>query len=380
MRRRAVDTGRTLAIAGRIVRQFRRDPRTLALIVIVPALVLSLLGYLLRNTSNSVSLAVVDTESTEGPVLSLLERSSAQAGWDLRVLSTEDEALAAVRAGDVDGALVLRTPAPDGTTAPDIALVLQGSNPQKSQAINRLVSQVATFAGLLSAMQPATSSPVGTPSSIPVETSYVHGGPQFDALDYQAPPLIGFFAFFFVFLLTAVSFLRERTGGTLERLMVTPARRAELVLGYMLGFSVLAIVQAVVILLVALFVLDINYVGNLGIVFLLVIALTVAGANLGIFLSTFARNELQAIQFIPLVIVPQGLLTGVIWSIESMPGWLQGVAHALPLTYSNQALRGVMLDGQSLASGDLLLNLGVLLTFAAFFIVLGSLTLRRQMG
>ena len=372
-----MDVSRTLAIAVRIVRQFRRDPRTLALIVVVPVLVLSLVGYLLRNTSNSVSLAVVDEEKTPGPILTLLERAAGQAEWDLRILRSEDEALAAVKSGDVDGVVIIRPGASDGTTTPEIALVLQGSNPQKSMGISRLVSQVASFASILSLSGVAATPPAGAASPLQIETSYVHGGPQFDTLDYQAPPLIGFFAFLFVFLLTAVSFLRERTGGTLERLMVTPARRAELVVGYMLGFSVLAILQSVIILLVALFILNINYVGHLAIVFLLVITLTVSGVNLGIFLSTFARNELQAIQFIPLVIVPQGLLTGVIWSIESMPRWLQGVAHALPLTYSNQALRGVMLDGQGLTSGDLLLNFGVLLAFAAFFVVLSSLTLRR---
>jgi ABC-2 type transport system permease protein len=235
------------------------------------------------------------------------------------------------------------------------------------------------LAGLSSLTQPPESPPVSEGAAGQVETLYVHGGPQFDTVDFQAPPLIGFFAFFFVFLLTAVSFLRERTGGTLERLMVTPARRAEVVLGYMLGFGVLAVVQAVIILLVALLVLDINYVGNLGLVFLLVITLTVAAVNLGIFLSTFARNELQAIQFIPLVIVPQGLLSGVVWSIESMPRWLQAVAQAMPLTYSNQALRGVMLEAQGLGSGELLRNFGVLLAFAAFFVLLSSLTLRRRM-
>ena len=371
-----MDAGRTVAIAVRIVRQFRRDPRTLALIVIVPALVLSLLGYLLRNTGNNISLSVVDEESTAGPALTLLERAAGQAGWDVRVESSEDEALEEVRSGHADAALVVR-PSSDGASPPEMSLILQGSNPQKSQAIIRFVSQMAYFSTFLSDAQPSGSPPAGTSPTI--ATTYLHGGPEFDALDFQAPPLIGFFAFFFVFLLTTVSFLRERTGGTLERLMITPARRTELVLGYMLGFSVLAILQAIIILVVALFVLDVNYVGNLGIVFLLVIALTIAGANLGIFLSTFARNELQAIQFIPLVIVPQGLLTGVIWSIESMPRWLQGVAHALPLTYSNQALRGVMLDGQGLASGPLLLNLGVLVAFIAFFIILSSLTLRRQM-
>jgi len=374
-----VDKGRTWAIALRIVRQFRRDPRTLALIIVVPALVLSLVGYLLRSTENSVSLAAVDETSAPGLVISLLERALGQAGWSLRVVSTEEEALAAVKAGDVDGAVILRAADSEGTAPPRVELILEGSNPQKSQAVSRLVSQVVMFAGLLSLTQPPEAPLAGEGATPQVETVYVHGGPQFDTVDYQAPPLIGFFAFFFVFLLTAVSFLRERTGGTLERLMVTPARRAELVLGYMLGFGVLAVLQAVIILLVALVVLDINYVGNLGLVFLLVITLTVAAVNLGIFLSTFARNELQAIQFIPLVIVPQGLLSGVVWSIESMPRWLQGVAHAMPLTYSNEALRGVMLEAQGLGSGELLRNFGVLLVFATFFVLLSSLTLRRRM-
>ncbi len=374
-----MDKGRTWAIALRIVRQFRRDPRTLALIIVVPALVLSLVGYLLRSTENSVSLAAVDETSAPGSVISLLERALGQAGWSLRVVSTEEEALAAVKAGDMDGVVILRAADSEGTAPPRVELVLEGSNPQKSQAVSRLVSQVVMFAGLLSLTQPPEAPPAGEGATPQVETVYVHGGPQFDTVDYQAPPLIGFFAFFFVFLLTAVSFLRERTGGTLERLMVTPARRAELVLGYMLGFGVLAVLQAVIILLVALVVLDINYVGNLGLVFLLVITLTVAAVNLGIFLSTFARNELQAIQFIPLVIVPQGLLSGVVWSIESMPRWLQGVAHAMPLTYSNEALRGVMLEAQGLGSGELLRNFGVLLVFATFFVLLSSLTLRRRM-
>jgi ABC-2 type transport system permease protein len=374
-----VDRGRTWAIALRIIRQFRRDRRTLALVVIVPVLVLSLVGYLLRSTETSASLAVVDETSASGFIPALLQRSLGEMGWDLRTMSTEEEAIEAVEAGDVDGAILLTMGEGGETMGPRVELVLEGTNPQKSQAIRRLVSQMLTLASVspqANLPEPASGSEV---ASGQLETRYVHGGPQFDTVDFQAPPLIGFFAFFFVFLLTAVSFLRERTGGTLERLMATPAGRAELVLGYMLGFGALAVLQALVILLVALFVLDIDYVGNLGLVFLLVITLTVAGVNLGIFLSTYARNELQAIQFIPLVIVPQGLLSGVIWSIESMPRWLQGVAHALPLTYSNQALRGVMLEAQGLASSEFLLNFGVLIAFAVLFILLSTLTLRQRL-
>ena len=369
-----MDRRRTLAIAVRIVRQFRRDPRTLALIVIVPAVVLSLVGYLLRSTETTVSLALV-SENGQSALPALLERAATQANWEVRAFRGETEAVKAVEDGDLDAAALIGQ-TEEGQAA--VRLVLEGANPQKSTAIRRLVSQTILFASLVDTAQPAPPGR-GEASAPAVDVRYVFGGPEFDSVDFQAPPLIGFFAFFFVFLLTAVSFLRERTGGTLERLMITPTRRSELVVGYMLGFGLLAVLQSVIILLVALFVLDIDYRGNLGIVFLLVITLTVAAVNLGIFLSTYARNELQAIQFIPLVIVPQGLLSGVVWEIESMPGWLQGIAHALPLTYSNAALRGVMLEGQGLASRDLLMNLAVLLAFALFFVVLSALTLRRRL-
>jgi ABC-2 type transport system permease protein len=364
---------RTLAIASRIVRQFRRDLRTLALIIIVPAVVLSLVGYLLRSTEATISLALVE-ESGQSGLRPLLERAAKQADWELVVLNSEDEAVESVERGEFDGAVVVTE---SGEEPPAVRLVLEGSNPQKGEAIRRLVSQIVVFSALLPQQQPASHT--GAPAEQAIDVRYVFGGPEFDTVDFQAPPLIGFFAFFFVFLLTAVSFLRERTGGTLERLMVTPTLRSELVVGYMLGFGVLAVLQAVIILLVALLVLDIDYRGNLGLVFLLVITLTVAAVNLGIFLSTYARNELQAIQFIPLVIVPQGLLSGVIWEIGSMPGWLQAIAHVLPLTYSNDALRGVMLEGQGLGSHGLLMNLAILLAFALFFIVLSTLTLRRRL-
>ena len=162
--------------------------------------------------------------------------------------------------------------------------------------------------------------------------------------------------------------------------MVTPTTRAELVLGYVAGFGIFAVLQAAVILLVTLFVLQVENAGNLALVLLLVVAVTVGAANLGIFLSTFARTELQAVQFIPIVIVPQGLLSGVIWPIDTFPRWLQGVAHVLPLTYSNEALRDVMVRGRGLLDGGVAVNFLALVGFAAFFVVIASLTLRRQVG
>jgi len=364
---------RTWAVTLRIVRQFRRDPRTLILVFAVPTIVILLVGYLLRTSSGGIKLGFVDeTGGTATPALEALGQTLSEAGVTSRHLSRA-EAEEEVNGGKLDGAIII---APTAQGA-GVSVLLEGSNPQRSKAILRIAQQASLAVSTASALPDASGGPSAA-SELPV--TYYYGGPDFETIDYQAPPLIGFFAFLFVFLLTAVSFLRERTAGTLERLMVTPTTRAELVLGYVAGFGIFAVLQAALVLLVTLFVLRVENAGNLALVLLLVVAVTVGAANLGIFLSTFARTELQAVQFIPIVIVPQGLLSGVIWPVDSFPRWLQGVAHLLPLTYSNEALRDVMIRGRGLLDGGVAVNLLALVGFAAFFVVIASLTLRRQAG
>jgi ABC-2 type transport system permease protein len=361
---------RTWAVTLRIVRQFRRDPRTLILVFAVPLLVILLVGYLLRTTSGGIKLGFVDeTGGTAAPALRALGQSLSEAGVTPHYLSRA-EAEEQVKSDKLDGAIII-APTAQGQ---GVSVLLEGSNPQRSKAVLRIAQQASLTVSTASAL------PQAPPAASALPVTYYYGGPDFETIDYQAPPLIGFFAFLFVFLLTAVSFLRERTAGTLERLMVTPTTRAELVLGYVAGFGIFAVMQAAVILLVTLFVLRVENAGNLALVLLLVVAVTVGAANLGIFLSTFARTELQAVQFIPIVIVPQGLLSGVIWPVDSFPRWLQGVAHVLPLTYSNEALRDVMVRGRGLLDGGVAVDFLALVGFAAFFVVIASLTLRRQVG
>jgi ABC-2 type transport system permease protein len=114
--------------------------------------------------------------------------------------------------------------------------------------------------------------------------------------------------------------------------------------------------------------------------FLVVLLLAVGMVNLGIFVSTFARTELQVIQFVPIVIVPQGLLGGVLWPVESLPSLLQPVAHVLPLTYAVDGLREVMIKGADLGSAALRLDLGVLAGLAIAFAALAALTIRREVA
>lgn len=195
-------------------------------------------------------------------------------------------------------------------------------------------------------------------------------------LSYIAPAVLAVMALFFGFILTGVSFLRERSQGTLERLLASPISRWDLAIGYLLGFLLFAMVQSIIVLLFTIYALDIQYRGALWQIFVMQVIITVGAVNLGIFISAYARNEFQVVQFIPLFLMPQIFLSGVLWPVEQMAGYLQWLSDFLPLTYAIKGLRDIMLAGESLT--DIPLELGVLLAFAAAASVGAAVTLRRR--
>jgi ABC-2 type transport system permease protein len=271
---------------------------------------------------------------------------------------------------------------------PTVQTKLEGSDPAVAKAMsdvaNSLTHQLGVSLAVLKAQQQNGLSgqggqPPATNVTIPFTVStpqYLYGGPDYTFNDSLAPVFIGLFSFFFVFLLTSVAFLRERSQGTIERVMVSPLTRVELVLGYIGGFTLFALIQSLLILLFVVYALRVHYSGNLLLVFTVSVLLTIGSVNLGIFLSTFAQNEFQVIQFIPLVIGIQILLSGVFWPISQIPAALQPISYILPLTYANQALRDIMLKNYSI--NQIAGELTALLIFALAMVVLSSLTIRRQ--
>jgi ABC-2 type transport system permease protein len=196
-----------------------------------------------------------------------------------------------------------------------------------------------------------------------------------EVLDRVAPALIAVFALFFTFILTGVSFLRERAQGTLERLMTTPVGRWDILFGYLLGFLLFATIQTVVVLLFTVTALQINYQGDLWQIFVVLTMLTVVSVSLGIFVSTFANNEFQVVQFIPLVFSPQVFLSGIFLPVEDMPVYLEIFARVLPLAYAVEALQDIMLRGQSLT--DVAAELGILAGFAGALLAFAAITVKR---
>ena len=169
-------------------------------------------------------------------------------------------------------------------------------------------------------------------------------------LDRVAPGLLAVFVLFFTFILTGVGFLRERAQGTLERLQTTLVGSFDIMLGYMLGFLIFAVVQTVVILAFTIFALRIEYVGSLWEIGVVLLLLVTVAVSLGIFISSFANNEFQVVQFIPIVMAPQIFLSGVIIPVEQMPTLFEWISVVLPLTYAVEALREIMLRGAGLAA------------------------------
>ena len=381
-----MSSGRIGALARRIVLQFRRDHRTLGLLVIVPVVVLGLVGYLLRSPTSPPVIALVNQDvavTTPVGTFSLGQQlaDALKQSTDIQAVETnEADADARVRDGSAQAAVVIGsdfTAKVAGRSGARLRVVLEGSNPSTTgETMQRLTKAIRGFTPLVPG--PGSATPAFEPPSI--DTTYIYGGEQFDVLDYFAPVFIALFATFFVFIYSSVSFLRERSQGTLERLMASPITRTEVILGYMVGFGVFALLQLVVILTFTVYVLQVHTVGNLLIVFLVGAMLTVGAVNMGLFFSAFARNELQVMQFVPLVIVPQALLSGVFWPVKGMPDVLQWLAHVMPLTYANEALRDVMIKGHGLTDSNVALDLLVLLFYAAAMVVAGALTLRREIA
>jgi ABC-2 type transport system permease protein len=198
------------------------------------------------------------------------------------------------------------------------------------------------------------------------------------AFDRTGLQLLGIFPFTLMFLITSVAMLRERTSGTLERLLTTPMSKLDLLLGYGIAFAVMATVQATVTSATAYLLLDLYTPGSAAVVILVAISGAVLGMALGLLTSAFATTEFQAVQFFPAVVLPQVLLGGLFRPREQMADWMEAISNGMPLTYVIKALEEV--GKTSLLTGKLLGDTGVVIGAALGVLALAASTLRRRAG
>jgi ABC-2 type transport system permease protein len=201
---------------------------------------------------------------------------------------------------------------------------------------------------------------------------------QPDTFDRVALIMLGIFPFVIMFLVTSIAMLRERTTGTLERLLTTPLSKLDLLFGYGIAFGLAATVQAGVAAAVAYWLFGLQTAGATWLVILIAVVNAVLGVALGLFFSAFARTEFQAVQFMPVVVIPQILLCGLFVARDQMAGWLRAVSDALPLSYAVQALQEVGAHAEP--TGRMWRDVVVVAGAVVVALVLAAATLRRRTG
>ncbi|MFP3411730.1 ABC transporter permease [Bacillus sp. SIMBA_074] len=335
---------RVNGVVIRIIRQFFRDKRSLAMMFGAPMLLLWLLSLIFTQKEYIPHIAVVDVPA---PIVKAMKNQEASI-----YEYSKDKAISELEKQKVDAVIHLENG--------KMNLLLEGSDSSKNRAVLQVL-QKSTEKNNVSMMKP--------------EVDYLHGSKDITMFDGLGPVLIGFFTFFFVFILSGVSFVRERLSGTLERLLSTPVRRWEIVLGYIIGFGIFAFIQSIIIVSFSVYILDLYVAGSIWLTLLITCMLSLTALTLGTFLSAYANNEFQMIQFIPLVIVPQVFFSGL-FPMESMNTWLQMLGKLFPLTYGADAMRQVMIRNQGFT--EIALDLTVLLLFSLLFAVGNVFALKKH--
>ncbi|SIR85112.1 ABC-2 type transport system permease protein [Peribacillus simplex] len=333
---------RIASLVTRITQQLRRDRRTLALFFLAPLLILTLMYFIFDTEASDLKLVVT---GSDGTMVKALKQA------DFQVTAAEEFSQKKMIENDTDGWLHVENG--------KMKLTLLNDEPSRAKAVQ------------MQMMHALQGDEKNTPS---IEAQYVYGDADTKGFDTFSPMLVSFFVFFFVFLIAGIALLKERTSGTLERLLATPIKRYEIVAGYVIGYGLFALVQTIIVVLYAVNVLDIVLVGSIWLVLLTNILVALVALSLGTLLSSFATSEFQMVQFIPLVIVPQVFFTGI-FPLDGMADWLQKIGKIMPLYYASDAMNGIMYKGFTF--NEVLLDLLILLAFAAVFITINIISLKK---
>jgi len=196
-----------------------------------------------------------------------------------------------------------------------------------------------------------------------------------DVFDRIGPSLLALFPFFIMFLVTSVTTLRERSSGTLERLLSMPMGKLDFLFGYALAFGLMAALQAAIAVAVSVGLLDMAVTGPVWLLVVVAVADAVLGSALGLFVSAFAQTEFQAVQFMPAVVVPQILLCGLLVPRDQLPAVLEAISNVLPLSYAVDAMKSLVTTS---STAEVWADLGIIAGFTVAGLALGAATLRRR--
>ena len=381
---------RILAIAKKNLRSLRHDRRTAGFIFIVPFMMILIFGYTFGGDVENIPVYIVNLDVglgnqslswaiigqfNESGTLSIIEIYAV----DDASIGPVNLTIGKVRNAEAWATIIfeenftrnalsniasLRQGQPFSPS--NMTIYLDGTNPNVAASIVRGVTE--SFQSLLIDEYHMTP-------PVAIETEMIYGGDT-KFIDFFAPGVMGLAGLLVTFMLTIVTFVRERVTSTLERLLTTPATEAEIVLGYALSFGLIALAQSTVILLTGMLLFDIQIVGSPILALLIIYLLGVGSMGMGLMFSSIAKNELQAVQFVPIVFIPSILLAGIFWPLEAIPEFLRPISYFIPLTYAVDGCRSVMIRGWG--AEDVWLQLTILILFALAMLLMSTLMLKRR--
>ncbi|PKL67383.1 MAG: ABC transporter permease [Methanobacteriales archaeon HGW-Methanobacteriales-1] len=373
---------RTLNVTKKVFRDIKNDKRTIGLIFLAPIFAMFIFGLAFSGEVKDVNIGVINHDqgfiTSNGKNLSLSNKIIANIDpsvLNIKYYKSEKEAVNQVKSGQSYGVIIF----PENFTQDAF---LGFTNPSLNKSTQITIKADESVVNVKNAIMDTISDSIDTtvkeegiksPVSINSEPIY---GKDATFIDFFVPGIMAFVVYLLTTLLTLLAFVGERTSRTLDRLLSTPLHESEIVGGYGLAFGIIGTLQAAFLLTVAILAFNIMIVGNVVLAFLIVALLAVVSQSLGILLSSLAKREAQAIQFIPFVILPVFLLSGVFWPVEAIPIWLRPISYLVPPTYAVDACRGVMLKGWGFAQiwSDFL----ALILFAVFFLLLATWSLKRK--
>ena len=356
---------RVFTIAKRVSKEFFRDKRTLAMMFVAPIFIMWLMSVVFSaSTTTDINVASVNTPTNVVEVMKNVDNVS------LEQYQTKEEADKKLKDGEVDTVIYY-----DNGTYNVTYANIDSSKTVKAQQVLKSSIQGAEVKNIVEVVKKINPKIENNQQQQPeLKEYYNYGNADTTFFNKVAPVLIGYILFFFVFLISGMALLKERTTGTLDRLLATPVKRSEVVFGYILSYSSLAIVQTIIVTLSSIYLLNIEVVGSLYYVIIVNVLLAMVALSLGLLLSTIAKSEFQIMQFVPIVVIPQMFFSGIV-SVESMGKTAVYISKILPVTYASDGLSKIILEGKNLVAvkHDVI----VLIAFCVVLIALNIIGLKR---
>ena len=352
----SISLRRIMAITRKNLQALLHDKRTVGLLIMMPILMMVLFGYAFGQSVRHVPIKIVnfdeggegipymginDTKFSEIFIKYLEEDDRVDVKLlNLNTFNLSDEISQVYGGNDYYALIVIPINFTEDmvniSNYIQISTYIDGSDPQTISSVMGAISEViGTVINEIS----------GEESHLELNLIYIAGDPNLRPIDSLGPGILSFALFLFMILTVTGGFTKERLTGTLYRVKVTSTSKSEIMIGYLLGNSLIALVQSALLLAISVLFFQIHIVGNILLLFFVLFIYAMSCVGLGIFASTFAQNELQAFQFIPLLLIPSMFFSGFIFPINSFPEVFQYVSYFIPMTYSIRISRAIMING-----------------------------------